>query len=192
MGSLFLVGPSSTEPERDICSFQLCCTLIYSTVPSSTRADTVVANATTKKVNEQKHFQNVMLVGIWQAKSAKTTVTRYKNIAGVVSEQFTYSGFLCPCHNKSVSVPSFVGNDCFCDSAVRDGRFTSSVFFPDDPLWDGQGCGSTSTCCEFNSPPWFCKQLPQPTTDDIELRICNGNPPGSDDTPFESIEIYIN
>ena len=53
MGSLFLVGPSSTEPERDICSFQLCCTLIYSTVPSSTRADTVVANATTKKVNEQ-------------------------------------------------------------------------------------------------------------------------------------------
>ena len=53
MGSLFLVGPSSTEPEQDSCSFQLCCTLIYPTVPSSTRADTVVANATTKKVNEQ-------------------------------------------------------------------------------------------------------------------------------------------
>ena len=53
MGSLFLVGPSSTEPERDSCSFQLCCTLINPTVPSSTRADTVVANATTKKVNEQ-------------------------------------------------------------------------------------------------------------------------------------------
>ena len=65
MGSLFLVGPSSTEPEQDSCSFQLCCTLIYPTVPSSTRADTVVANATTKKVNEQdtKHFQNVMSVG---------------------------------------------------------------------------------------------------------------------------------
>ena len=53
MGSLFLVGPSSTEPEKDSFSFQLCCTLIYPTVPSSTRADTVVANATTKKVNEQ-------------------------------------------------------------------------------------------------------------------------------------------
>ena len=53
MGSLFLVGPSSTEPEQDSCSFQLCCTLIYPTVPSSTRADTVVANATTKKVNKQ-------------------------------------------------------------------------------------------------------------------------------------------
>ena len=53
MGSLFLVGPSSTEPERDSCFFRLCCTSIYPTVPSSTRADTVVANATTKKVNEQ-------------------------------------------------------------------------------------------------------------------------------------------
>ena len=53
MGSLFLVGPSSTEPEQDSCFFQLCCTLIYPTVPSSTRADTVAANATTKKVNEQ-------------------------------------------------------------------------------------------------------------------------------------------
>ena len=29
------------------------CSLIYRTVPSSTRGDTVVANATTKKVNEQ-------------------------------------------------------------------------------------------------------------------------------------------
>ena len=53
MSSLFLVGPSSTEPEKDSCSFQQCYTLIHPTVPSSTSADTVVANATTKKVNEQ-------------------------------------------------------------------------------------------------------------------------------------------
>ena len=49
--SRFLIGPSSTEHEQDNCSFQLCCTVIYRTVPSSTRADTVVA--TTKKVSEQ-------------------------------------------------------------------------------------------------------------------------------------------
>ena len=53
MGSLFLVGPSSTEPEQDSCSFQLCCTVIYRTVPSSSGADTIVANAMTKKVTEQ-------------------------------------------------------------------------------------------------------------------------------------------
>ena len=44
---------SSTEHDQDSCSFQLCCSLIYPTVPSSTREDTVVANLTTKKVNEQ-------------------------------------------------------------------------------------------------------------------------------------------
>ena len=52
-GSLFLIGPSSTEHEQDSCLFQLCCTVIYRTVPSSTRTDTVVANAMTKKINEQ-------------------------------------------------------------------------------------------------------------------------------------------
>ena len=63
MGSLFMVGPSSTEPEQDSCSFQVLY-FDYPTVPSSTRADTVVANATTKKVNEQDKIQNVMLVGM--------------------------------------------------------------------------------------------------------------------------------
>ena len=56
MGLLFLIDgtvPSSAEHEQDSCSFQLCCSLIYRTVPSSTREDTVVANATTKKLNEQ-------------------------------------------------------------------------------------------------------------------------------------------
>ena len=43
--------PSSTEHEQDSCS--LCFSLIYRAVPSSTREDTVVANVTTKKVNEQ-------------------------------------------------------------------------------------------------------------------------------------------
>ena len=26
-------------------------------------------------------------------------------------------------------------------------------------LWDGEKCGLTSTCCEFNNPPRFCKEL---------------------------------
>ena len=51
---------------------------------------------------------------------------------------------------------------------------TSGVFWPNgDPLWDGQGCGPTSSCCTFNSPPWFNVTLPFPTTDNIEVRICN-------------------
>ncbi len=65
------------------------------------------------------------------------------------------------------------------------------TFYSDDPLWDGQGCGGTSTCCEFNHPPWFCKQLPQPTTDDIELRICGNESIGNEDTPIEIVDMYV-
>ena len=41
-----------------------------------------------------------------------------------------------------------------------------------------------------NNPPWFCKQLPQPTSDDIEIRLCGNEGPG-EDTPIEVVEIYV-
>ena len=99
----------------------------------------------------------------------------------------------CSCTRPEIpytgSVPSFVGEDYFCDTGSRDAH--QHIFYPDDPLWDGQGCGGTSTCCEFNNPPWFCKQLPQQTTDDIELRICGDQSLTDEDTPIEQVEIYI-
>ena len=70
-----------------------------------------------------------------------------------------------------VTVPSFVGEDYFCDTGARN-AYTPRTFYEEDPLWDGQGCGAKSTCCSFNNPPWFCKQVPQPTSDDIEMRLC--------------------
>ena len=60
-----------------------------------------------------------------------------------------------------------------------------------DPLWDGAGCGPTSTCCSFNTPPWFYRQLPQPTTDDIEMRACRNEDASHEDIAIEMIEIYI-
>ena len=60
----------------------------------------------------------------------------------------------------------------------------------DDPLWDGQGCGPTSTCCTFNNPPWFCKQLPQSTNTDLEVRLC-GASAYLGNTAIELIELYV-
>ena len=97
-----------------------------------------------------------------------------------------YSG--CPCTRIDQPytgvVPPFIGEDYFCDTAKTATQRRPS----DNPLWDGQWCGPTSTCCLFNRPPWFCKQLPQPTTDDLKLRVC-GRSWGH--TPFDQIEIYI-
>ena len=105
-----------------------------------------------------------------------------------------YTTEVCPCISGSQdNPPSFIDNDFFCDTAVSRSIETpvDGQFYPDNPLWDGQGCGSASTCCEFNSPPWFCKQLTQSTTDDIELRICENSGPDDDDSPFEIVELYI-
>ena len=109
-------------------------------------------------------------------------------------------GSACPCSSlySGDHVPSFLGSDYFCDTGADTlppvcNLNTGAGFFPDDPLWDGEGCAPTSTCCEFNNPPWFCKTLPQPTTDDLEVRLCsNGITGGREDTPIELIEIYVN
>ena len=117
------------------------------------------------------------------------------SLAATVSEIYTNSLYLCPCSNTAVSSapqpPSFVGNDYFCETGI-DYSHTDGIFYEDsDPLWDGEDCGSTSTCCEFNNPPWFCKQLPQPTSEDIEVRICGDGGTHREDMPIELIELYI-
>ena len=100
---------------------------------------------------------------------------------------------VCPCTRPDLTyigvVPPFIGQDYFCETGSRQ-AFINGRFYADDPLWDGQGCGNTSTCCEFNNPPWFCKQLPQPITDIIELRLCANQMP-DEDSPIEIVEIYI-
>ena len=99
---------------------------------------------------------------------------------------------VCPCNSGSsgVTIAAAIGQDYFCDTGSESAA-QNQVFHSGDPLWDGAGCGPRSTCCSFNNPPWFCKQLPQPTTDDIELQMCGYNPTTNEDTPIEIVEIYV-
>ena len=100
----------------------------------------------------------------------------------------------CPCVTGSTAgdrIPSFVGQNYFCEAGLT--RYSSGfAFWPNgDPLWDGQGCGPTSSCCTFNSPPWFNVTLSSPTTDDIEVRICGDEGIGNEDTPIQFMELYV-
>ena len=98
----------------------------------------------------------------------------------------------CPCDaSTNIRVPSFIGGSYFCESGVNVGTATSDVLYADDPLWDGQNCTSSSTCCSFNTPPYFVKQLPTSTTDDIEARLCVLDTDTSDDVAVELIELYV-
>ena len=98
---------------------------------------------------------------------------------------------LCPCDTYDYSrVPQFVGNDYFCESGFHFPWNYTYILYPNDPLWDGQDCTANSSCCQFNNPPWFTKNLPNPTTDDIELRIC-AYYVSFQDVPLELIELYV-
>ena len=97
------------------------------------------------------------------------------------------SEFYCPCTSSSNSythLPSLVGNDYSCE---YEGTNTFTYY---DRLWDGQGCSATlQTCCDKGS--WFCKDLPQPTTDGIEVRLCCDETRSNEDVYVEHFELYV-
>ena len=100
---------------------------------------------------------------------------------------------VCPCtnirNNPLPAVPAFVGHEYFCDTGSEN-RY-QFIFYGDDPLWEGVGCGQFSTCCSLNSPPWFLKQLSPPTSDDIEMRLCADENRNNEDITFETLDIYV-
>ena len=95
---------------------------------------------------------------------------------------------VCDCTNCN-NRPSFVGNNFFCETINHNSTFSTNMH-SDDSVFDCDGsCMSSKTCCLFNNPPWFCRTLPQYTTDDLEVRICKD---GNDkDIPIQLLELYI-
>ena len=80
--------------------------------------------------------------------------------------------------------PEYVAYDFFCHDIAPPEAFTA--------VWaEPERCYTRGVCCEFNNPPWFCKELPQPTTDDIELRLCGDQNISDEDTPIELVELYV-
>ena len=81
----------------------------------------------------------------------------------------------CGCSNTNKNwthaTPGDVGDDYFCDSNHQ--YFEGGGFERDndDDLWNGEGCGSSSSCCEWKDPPYFCKQLHNTTSEDMEIRL---------------------
>ena len=98
----------------------------------------------------------------------------------------------CPCDTSfNINIPPFVGEDYFCESGNNGAEVSYKIFYPDDPLWDGQNCLPSSSCCSLHGPPYFIKQLPTPTTDDIEARICLNEVSSNEDVAIELVELYV-
>ena len=95
----------------------------------------------------------------------------------------------CPCNNNSgLAVPSYVGNDYYCEGEADRGY----KLYATDTLWDGQQCpGVEAPCCNHPNMPWFNKTLSETTTEDIELRACGIVDIGHQDTLLEEIELLV-
>ena len=102
------------------------------------------------------------------------------------------TGNYCPCSSPTATQPpSFVGSDYYCESGLLRPPY-SAVVYSDDVLWDGQRCDANEApCCDRPLLPWFCKELPEPTSDDPEVRICTDELLSNEDVPVEKIELYV-
>ena len=113
----------------------------------------------------------------------------------------------CPCTDGETPlgdvlplVPPYVGRNFFCDTGSHARGEPGDLLHLEDPLWDGDGCGPRSTCCGFNRPPYFSRDI-VPTTDSVDVRLCASFRTGRnlqpgvirsrEDTPLEVIELYV-
>ena len=98
----------------------------------------------------------------------------------------------CPCDSTAtITIPQFVGNDYFCESGINEPWVHSRhnyILHSNDPLWDGEDCLPSSTCCSLHNPPYIVKQLPTSTT---EARICVDDPIEFNNVAVEVVELYV-
>ena len=104
-----------------------------------------------------------------------------------------YNIHKCPCDNGDSPPSPFVSNDYFCESTLTASNHERNQyrFQPNATLWDGKVCEGGGTCCKFNNPPWFTKNLTSSTTDRIELRVCLLFSSRWSDIALEQLELYV-
>jgi hypothetical protein len=182
------VGPASTDCHQSTISTH---NFIFSKVCGKIKAYQVGSTDAFSRPGSSPTIDNNYVDGISITHRNSPRQHIWTFAAGANRQPQPYT---CPCiEGSSVTPPPFVGEDYSCET----GNINNAGFNPhrlqffQEPLWDGEGCEARSACCTFNTPPWFYKHLPQPTTDDIEMRVCTNEPRSTEDIAIEIIETYI-
>ena len=97
----------------------------------------------------------------------------------------------CPCSypQGSTYLAPLIGQDYYCESTIA--RGVDPEWNLEDPLWDGEGCNDGDYCYSRSGLPWFCKQLPVETRDDIDVHVCSGEPSNQVNIGIEEIELSV-
>lgn len=110
-----------------------------------------------------------------------TPRTHIWSYAAVWTEDHPVHPPRCPCiDDTDLQTPDFVGQDYYCERGST------------DELWDGKGCDAVETsCCQHPDLPWFCKELAEPTTEDVEVRLCVDQGTNDENVYVEVMQLYV-
>ena len=109
-----------------------------------------------------------------------------------VSDRDGSNKYCCPCSESSGQLPpSFIHDNYYCESGRLSANDVLADVYPDDPVWDGDGCSDGNNCCSEPSLPWFYRQLPLAANEDIETRICRDETNSAEDVFIRELQLYI-
>ena len=135
-------------------------------------------------IQEQTTIEDNYLDGVSVTHGAPGSRTHTRSFGAGHPSSLPFLAARCPCDNSGRTgaplPPSEVGENYFC-----------ATTHPRDRLWSGSDCNTASSCCSFHNPPYFSVQLPTPTTDQIELRICSDQELGNERALVLFAEIYV-
>ena len=106
---------------------------------------------------------------------------------------WSYGMHNCPClDNPGRLPPSFVHDNYHCESgSLQNPILPVSGIYTNDLLWDGQNCLGEDSCCSEPSLPWFYRQIPLTTNEDIEARICHDQASSNVDVSVGELQLYV-
>ena len=98
----------------------------------------------------------------------------------------------CPCATGStVKVPDFIGNNYFCESGNPEETAIPGKIYKEDVIWDMEQCeGVEGPCCK-STHRYAYVELPDYTTDDLEIRICSDEDTAEEDFALSMAAISV-
>ena len=112
--------------------------------------------------------------------------------AAGISENFDDPTPTCPCSlSGGTTAPSFVRDNYYCESGTTFNGHNPGKYYTDDPLWDGKGCSTNNSCCAQPNLPWFYRQIPLTSKENLEVRICCDEPFTNEAVLVKEIQFYV-
>ena len=99
----------------------------------------------------------------------------------------------CPCSTvRGDAAPSKFGSFYYCDTG-NSGNTSQNRWCTVKVLWSGEGCPTTSTCCNALDLLFFCRSHLQnsQTTDRFLSTVRLSHPASFEDIGITNLEIYV-